>query len=197
MNLDDYHVLFVAIILVLVLIFSSPIFSLFLQIDDSQGFSEFWLLGDQNTSLNYPLQISADKSYDIFIGGENHMGYSEYYMIRLKIRNITQSLPDVDASIPSSVNSLYDYRIFVSKNENWQRNIQFGFGDVLIVDNVLYADEFFINDLSFPIDLVTTWDPERDGYYFQLFVELWHYDLSLKSFSFHDRFVGLWLNVAS
>jgi hypothetical protein len=39
------------------------------------------------------------------------------------------------------------------------------------------------------------WDDINSGFFYQLFFELWIYDAAASSFQFHNRSVGLWLNV--
>jgi hypothetical protein len=39
------------------------------------------------------------------------------------------------------------------------------------------------------------WDSESHGFLFQLFFELWLYDLASQGFQYHNRFVGVWLNM--
>ncbi len=52
-----------------------------------------------------------------------------------------------------------------------------------------------VNGMAFSVNSSTSFDSETDGFYFQLFFELWRYDVELKTFSFHDRFVGIWLKL--
>jgi hypothetical protein len=64
-----------------------------------------------------------------------------------------------------------------------------------IEDAVLSVDKIIINEMVFPVDVHTSWDSENSGFYFRLSFELWRYDTVLKSFRFHDRIVGLQLNM--
>jgi hypothetical protein len=49
----------------------------------------------------------------------------------------------------------------------------------------------------FDVDAISVWDVEFGGFYFQLFFELWRFDLASYGFRFHNRFVGLWLNMTA
>ena len=71
----------------------------------------------------------------------------------------------------------------------------FGFQNVYVEDVVLSVDDVIINGIVFPVDASTSWDSENSGFYFRLSFELWRYDVVLKSFRFHDRVVGLRLNM--
>jgi hypothetical protein len=52
-----------------------------------------------------------------------------------------------------------------------------------------------INDVTFNVDKLASWDVNGTGYYYQLFMELWIYNVEPAAFEFHNRFVGLWLNM--
>jgi len=41
------------------------------------------------------------------------------------------------------------------------------------------------------------WDDGNGGYFYELFMELWIYNVASDAFQFHNRFVGLWLNVTA
>jgi len=45
------------------------------------------------------------------------------------------------------------------------------------------------------MDSSSGWDLENSGFYYQVFFELWLYDTSLQGFQYHNRFVGIWLNM--
>jgi hypothetical protein len=73
--------------------------------------------------------------------------------------------------------------------------VTFGFQDVSVEEDVVSVGEVTINDVVFSVDASARWDAENDGFYFQLFFELWRYDVKLQGFRFHDRFVGIWLKM--
>ena len=75
--------------------------------------------------------------------------------------------------------------------------MSFGFGDVVVEGDSLSVGEVVVDGVTFPVDVFAVWDSEREGYFFQLFFELWRYDVDSRSFSFDDRFVGLWLNMTA
>jgi len=52
-----------------------------------------------------------------------------------------------------------------------------------------------MNGVTFNVDKSASWDVENNGYYYQLFMELWIYNVEFQAFEFHNRFVGLWLNM--
>jgi hypothetical protein len=52
-----------------------------------------------------------------------------------------------------------------------------------------------VNNVEFAVNKTALWDVENNGYYYQLFMELWIYNVEFQAFEFHNRFVGLWLNM--
>jgi len=125
----------------------------------------------------------------------NHLGGSSYYLVYVKFRNQTQPLPNVTASEASPLPPLYEFRFFVDDGETWESPLAFAFQDVLLQDDSAFVGRLSINDVVFSVNASTTWDSEYNGFYFQLFFELWLYDTALQSFEFHNRFVGIWLNM--
>jgi len=161
----------------------------------SERFSEFWLLGPWRMAEGYPFDVGVDETYSVFVGVGNHMGGSEYYMVCVKFRNSTQSLPDVNGSLPSILPPLYEYRFFVGDGESWESRLTFGFEAVSLVGDVVFVGDIVVDGVVFGVDASAGWDSEFSGFYFQLFFELWRYDVTSQGFRFHNRFVGLWLNM--
>ena len=195
MNLEEYRVLFLVVTLGLALVAASPVLGVIVPQGGSERFSEFWLLDAWNRTEYYPFVVGVGEVYSVFVGVGNHMGGSEYYMVYVKFRNGIQSLPDIDSSVSSSLSPLYEYRFFVGDGEVWESPVTFGFEDVVVEGDVLSVGNVTINGVSFPVGASAVWDSEKEGYFFELFFELWRYDVELDGFRFDDRFVGLWLSM--
>jgi len=196
MNLEEYRTMFVVVTLVLALVAVSPLLSVVVPFGGgSERFSELWLLGSDHMTESYPFDVAVGEEYCVFVGVGNHMGGSEYYKVYVKFRNSTESLPDIHKSMPSSLDSLCEFRFFVGEGEVWEMPVIFGFEDVVVVGDLLSVGNVVINGVSFPVGASAVWDSENEGYFFELFFELWHYDVVSHSFRFDDNFVGLWLNI--
>ncbi len=161
----------------------------------SEEFSELWLLGPWRMAEGYPFDVGVNETYSVFVGVGNHMGCSEYYMVYVKFRNSTQPLPDVNGSTPSSLPPLYEFRFFVGDGETWESRLTFAFQNVSFQADSVSVGGVTINDVAFFVDSFSVWDAENSGFYFQLFFELWRYDTAAQDFRFHNRFVGIWLNM--
>ena len=196
MNLEDYRILFIVATLGLSLVVASPALSAVVPFEGgSERFSELWLLGPWHMAEGYPFDVGVNETYSVFVGVGNHMGSSEYYRVYVKFRNSSQPLPDIDNAVPSSLLALYEFRFFVGNGETWESLLNFGFEDVFLDGDSVFVGGVVINGVVFGVDSSASWDSEYSGFYFQLFFELWRYDLTSQRFEYHNRFVGLWLNM--
>jgi hypothetical protein len=198
MDIKEYRTLFVVVTLVLALVAASPALSVVVPFQvASERFSEIWLLGPGHMAEDYPFNVVADESYLVYVGVGNHMGSSAYYMIYVKFRNQTEVLPNATAGTPSPVPPLYEYRVFVEDGETWEAPLSFSFSGVSFFENRSLVESFTVNDGVFEVDKLAFWDSENNGFYYQVFVELWIYRAESNGFEFHNRFVGLWLNMTA
>jgi hypothetical protein len=209
-NPKKYRTVFLVITLGLVLVAASPMFTTVVELpENSNAFSELWLLGPEHTADDYPYNVTEGEAYNVFVCLGNQMTSSEYYKLYVKFGNNTQF--NFDRSEPSSLPHLYEFQAFVGDEGFWESPVSFGFQNVTLVDNVmvvdnvttvlpiqesmLSVDEVTINGIVFPVDATTSWDSADNGFIFRLSFELWHFDEALNDFSFHERVVDLRLNM--
>jgi len=180
-----------------ILLFSSPTLSLIIHWPGGEKFSELWILGPEHMVKDYPFNVNVNGSYKVYVGVSNHMGSSAYYIVYVKFRNQTEPLPNSTDETPSPLPPLYEYRVFVQDGDSWEASLTFSFPSVSKIENRCLVKAIKINDVVFTANKPAMWDINSTGYYYQLFLELWIYDLQSKAFRFHNRFVGLWLNVTA
>lgn len=196
MNFQDYRTFFIVGSLVSVLLAASPALSLVVSFPrGGESFSELWLLGQNHMVEDYPFNVQAGEDYSLFLGVGNHLGRSAYYLVCAKFRNQTQSLPNASISEPSSLSSAFEFRFFIADGDVWETPVIFQVLSASFRGNVVVVDSVSVNDRAFQVGCSLTWDSENSGFFFQLFFELWLYNSARSSFQFHDRFVGIWLNV--
>lgn len=193
MKLEDYRVVFVAVGLIGVLLFASPVLSLVVRLPGGERFSELWVLGPGHMASDYPFNVSRGGNYLVYLGVGNHLGSSMYYGVEVKFRNASDPLPD--NTVPSSSPVLYEYRVFLSDSQVWEGNLTFSFSDVVFDGNRCSVGEVRVNNIGFQLGKVTVWDNENGGFYYQLFVELWLFNETENSLSYNGRHVSLWLNM--
>lgn len=197
MSLESYRTVFLATSMSLIIIATLPTLGTVMSIPSNrERFSELWLLDAQHGAVNYPLNVRVDKIYGpVYLGVGNHMGYPEYYLIYVKFRNQTQQPPSGIASEPSPLLPLYEYRFFLKDGKTWETLLNFAIRDVSPQKDYILVDNISINGMTFLVNCPSTWDYENKGFYYQLFFELWIYNSANSEFQFHNRFVGMWLNM--
>ncbi len=197
MKLESYRVAFTVAGLIGVLLFASPTLSLVVHLPSGEKFSGVWILGPNLMAEGYPFNVTADKSYLLYLGVDNHMGSSTYYVVYVKLGNETDALPNDTAAAPSPLPPLYEYRLFLRDNENWTAPLNFSFSGVTFSNDTCTVKALTMNNVTFNVNSSTTWDMASKGYFYQLFTELWAYTADSNNVTFNSRFVSLWLNQTS
>ncbi len=178
--------------LILILIAAAPTLGLFMRIpDSSEKFSELWLLDPTRKAEGYPFNVRVNESYLIYLGVANRLGHSTYYRVYVKLRNQTQPLPT------ASISSLYEFNMFIRDNEVWEEPLNFTVLEMPVYNNTALLKRLKINSVIFQVNTFSEWDEEKSGFYYQLFFELWLYNMTSRSFQYHNLFVNLWLNLTS
>jgi uncharacterized membrane protein len=195
MTLDEYRTLFIVATLGLILVAASPTLGFVLTFPSGERFSELWVLGPGHMAEDYPFDVKVNETYKVFVGVGNHMGSSNYYLVNVKFRNQTESLPNATAGTPSPLPALYEYRFFVKDCGIWEAPLEFSFSQISISENRCLVETLTVNDVAFRVDKLVTWDLNYTGFYYQLFIELWRYNVESEVFEYHNRFVSRWLNV--
>lgn len=195
MNLEDFKLLYVLSCIALGFVILSPTLAMVVRLPSGERFSELWILGSDHMAEDYPFNVKEKEVYKVYLGIGNHMGSLEYYRVYVKLRNQTEPVPSMVNGTPSTLEPLLEYHAFLSDNETWEKEILFSFEDVSFDGNISKISKLVINDYTLEIDKVAIWDEENHGFYFQLFFELWLYDATAASFEFHNRFVGIRLNM--
>jgi len=197
MNLEEYRTLFIVATLGLTLIAVAPTLGMIVPIPSgSEQFSELWLLGPNHMAEDYPFNITSNHNYSVVLGIGNRLGYCAYYLVEVKFRNQTQSAPHGFNRTPSNLSALFNITAFVADEEIWELPLTFSFG--YTYNETLSQVKFYnlaLNDFELDMKNYTiVWDVENDGFFGNLFFELWLYNMASSSFQYHSRFVGIWLN---
>lgn len=196
MNLEDYRAVFATTGLILMLVAASPIIGFMIPFSGSgERFSELWVLGPTHMAENYPFNVRVGEEEQIFVGIGNHMGRSAYYVVYVKLRNQTQAAPNSTISVPSPLAPLYEFRAIIAEGETWETPVAFSFLEASSTGNLFTVTKISVNDVIFTVNCPSVWDSDNMGFFYQLFFELWIYDDASSSFGYHNRFVGIWLNM--
>jgi hypothetical protein len=194
-RLNSLKILYSISCVALCLIILSPTIANFVSLPEGERYSELYLLGPTHMMEDYPFNISAGALYPIYLGVVNHMGGLEYYAIHVKFRNHSESSPDSLLGTASDLASIFEYRFFLGNNQTWEKEVVFSLNGVSFSGNVSRVSKVSVDGYSMDVEKTALWDEEEGGFYFQIFFELWIYNSTISDFQFHQRFVGLWLNI--
>jgi hypothetical protein len=195
MNLADLKLIYVFSCVILGLIILSPTLFAVVSFPSGERFSELYILGSDHMLENIPFNITANSFYTVYLGIGNHMGEAESYLVYVKLRNQTEPLPDSTAGVPSSLVPIFEYRMILNDDEIWEKEVSFSFDVTSFDGNESKVSALFINEHSVSVDKVALWNKEKNGFFYQLFFELWIYNSKTSVFEFHNRSVGFMLNL--
>ena len=195
MTYEDLKLSYVISCLVLGLIISSPTLGMVVKFPRGESFSELWILGPNRMAEDYPFNVSANEVYSVYLGVGNHMGSSAYYVVYVKFRSQLEPLPNITTGTPSPLPALSEYRVILEDGKTWEAPLEFSFSEVSFIENQCLVANCVVNDVASRVDTTALWDAENNGYYYQVFVELWIYNLASKGLQFHNRFASIWLNM--
>lgn len=194
-SLADYKSMFMVAGLIGIIVFSVPSVLVFVRLPIGEQFSELYVLGSSHMADGYPFNVSAGTDYRIYLGVGNHMGEAEYYRVIVKFRNATEPLPNATENAASSLPELYAYNVFLSDGRTWEETLNFSFSDVKFGPNVSSISRMRINGALVNVDKIAVWNDTNNGFYYELFFELWIYDAEAGNFQYHNRCCGIRLNM--
>jgi hypothetical protein len=196
-SIAKYRYAFIAVGLIGVIMFSVPSALLVVRLPTGEQFSTLYVLGPGHMAEGYPFNVSAGGNYSVYLGVQDHLGSAAYYEVVLKFGNSSEPLPDTAWGVASSLPALYRYEIFLTDGQTWEETLSFSFSDVTFGINVSSVGRIRINDAWVNVNESASWDDVNNGYFYQVFAELWLYNATSNSFGFHNRFVSLWLNMTT
>lgn len=198
MDLQRYRIVFIVAILLAALFVASPVIQTVLVYPSVQSasFSELWLLGPEKKAENYTSVISPKENYTVYLGVANQLGSCAYYRVDVKFCNATQQLPNSFNRTSSTQPLLYSMNLIVPDKGSLEVPVSFSFDYTF--DESLYRVDFIdltLNDLPLNLQGYTvTWTPQK-AFSGDLIFELWIYNGTTSAFEYHERYVGLHLNI--
>jgi hypothetical protein len=188
---------FIVVGLVGILAFSAPSLALLLRGSKGEAFSELYILGPGRMAEGYPFNVKIGQDYSVFVGVVDHLGSAAYYEVQVKLRNASEPLPNATTGVWSPLPVLHRFRVFAVDGGTWEGMLSFRLPDVVPGENVSHVGRIVINNITYDVNKTIVWDAVNNGYYCQIFLELWVYDVVSSGFRYHNRFVGLWLNLTN
>jgi hypothetical protein len=195
-KLEEMKLILVAVGLIGVLLFASPTLSLLIKPPIGQQFAEIYILGSNHTFDNIPFNIKAGIQYSVYLGIVNNMDASSYYTYYVKLANETQ-LPSSTSGQPSSLSPLFESKVFLPPGQGFETPLTFQVNNATVANGVCNLNDISINGLDSQINKATSWNADKTGFYYNLFVELWIYNASSSGIEYNDRFVSMNLNMTT
>lgn len=180
-----------------VLLIASPVIGDIVHFPEGEQFSEIFLLGPEKMAQDIPFNIVPGQNYSVYLGVGNYMGEATYYVCKVKLRNQTELSPNSDTQTASPLQTLYEYHYVIKNGENCTEPLTFSISAVSQDENMVVLQSITINNVDFNVDKIAQYDPDNDGYYYQLFVELWAYNSASEVTQYQNRWVFFWFKIAS
>ena len=196
MNFENFRLLYVCSCVGLCLIILSPTLAEVVSFPEGEKFSELWVLGSDRMAGGYPFNVSEGGFYEVYLGVGNQMGSLQYYKIYVKFRNMSEPLPNSTVGLPSPLEPVFEYNIFLRNNETWERELSFSFEGASFEGNTSRVSRVLVGSYAADVNKTAVLDETSNAFYYQVFFELWIYNAVVSGFQFHNRWVGFWLNMS-
>jgi hypothetical protein len=195
MEFQRYKTLLLVIVAISALFAASPLLQPFMVVPQTVFLTELSLLG-QYHNATYPSNVTVGENYRLYVDVTNHLGSDSNYAIEVKFCNQTQSAPDSFNHTGSDLPSLGNFTFSIADNQTFELPIDISF-QYAINDKVtsqLDIQNIILNNaIKTEYQSTATWDPNRGGFYGNLFFELWIFNGTTQTYQYNQRYVGLWL----
>jgi len=196
MKFECFRFLFQIGTLILVLLAASPTTGLIIDSSrNSEKYTQFFLLDSNHKVGDYPFKVQEGEQYFFFLRVKNNLGFSAYYRVYTTLLNQSKISPNGDSIEESSIQPIYDWQFLIQSGDYWEIPISFKILNTSKHSDSLIIERVSLNERIYEIECSSEWDMKQEGFYFQLFFELWRYDEVGGTFRFDDRVVCLWFTV--
>jgi hypothetical protein len=182
MSLDDWHLVFVSVCLVLVLGACAPVAMAYLP-RRGEPFMALAVLGEEGMAEKYypgddpSIGVGEEVHWTLYL--YNHMGEVRYVAVRVKLLNSTMSSPNSTSCSPSPAPVVYEVRRILLDNETWLYPLDWSLTDVGGDGGLVSIEGLMMNGEAFQTDAESV-----HGYNFRVVLELWTYDEASEGFIF-------------
>lgn len=197
MATQQYKSLILVVTAVLALFAASPAIQQISVNPNTDPLTELSILGIYHNAT-YPFNVSLGQSYQLYLNIDNHLGSCAYYQIEIKFRNQTQPGAGSFNDTSSTLAPIGEFSVCAANNQNLELPVNVSFTYQLDPYNATQLDMQQITVNGFPLSLnstTLTWDPQRLGFFGNLFFELWVFNDTTSAFQYDQRYVSLWFNM--
>lgn len=155
-----------------------------------KGFFQAWILGPDGVILDPVLNVSSNQYYGLLLGVQNSMGTNESCKLTTEFRSVPYSdnATSANAMEIASV-QLREQQFFLLDNQTWATTITFRINGT-IENNLFRVQEIELDGTQFQINLTSSYDAKRNGYFWQFRFELW----ALNNTSNDYYFTNVWVS---
>jgi hypothetical protein len=203
MSLDDWHLVFVSVCLVLVLASFAPVVIAYLP-RRREPFMALAVLGEEGMAEKYypgndsSIGVSEVVHWTLYL--YNYMGEVRYVAVRVKLLNSTMLAPNSTSCSPSPAPVIYEVRRVLLDNETWLYPLDWSLLNVSWNSESIMIGGLMINGEPFQTDAEAV-----HGCNFRVVLELWGYEESSGGFIFgwasgeesHCAWNQIWFNTTS
>jgi hypothetical protein len=203
MSLDDWHLVFVSVCLVLVLGACAPVAMAYLP-RSGEPFMALAVLGEEGMAEKYypgddpSIGVGEEVHWTLYLN--NHMREARYVAVRVKLLNSTMLAPNSTSCSPSPAPVVYEVRRVLLDNETWLYPLDWSLLKVGGDGNSVSIEGLMINGRPFQTNAGAV-----HGYNFRVVLELWGYEESSEGFIFgwvsgeesRCAWNQIWFNVTS
>jgi uncharacterized membrane protein len=197
MKLEQYKLILISIGLIGALLIAASAISGLISSPQSEHFSELYLLGSERMAQGYPRDIVPNQNYTIYFDVVNHVSSSAYYLVYIKLLNVSDPLPDVTSGIASPAQTLYKNRILISDEHASETPLTFSISDTAEINKQLTIGNLHLNGENISINKAAAWNSTTSEYQYKLLFELFIYNSQSHTAVFNNRFVYLQLNCSN
>jgi hypothetical protein len=182
MNLDEWHLVFISICIIVVLTACYPIVMTYLP-SRSEPFLVLAIFGEEGMAEHYypggDSNIAVDTAVHWFFYLYNHMGEPQQVAVRVKLLNSTMLAPNSTSCSPSPAPIIYEIQRVFMDNETWTYPFSWSIEAIERVGDFVELKVLSINNEDIPVYVNAI-----EGHNFRICLELWMYNKSLKEFQF-------------
>jgi len=182
LSLEDWHLVFVSVCMVLILAAFTPVVMSYLP-ERNEPFMALAVLGEEGMAEKYypdddpNIEPEEDVEWQLYL--YNHMGEAQYVSVKVKVSNSTTEPPNSTSCTPSPAPVAYNIRRVLLDNETWITPFTW------MIENTSTIDEAVeIEAVSFNEDVVMVDALSEHGYNFRIIFELWVYNPESDGFQF-------------
>ncbi len=195
MGLQKYRTLVLVVALVLALFVASPAIEQMVIFPQTDSLTELSILGPYHNAT-YPYNIVSNQKTTLYIDITNHVGSTALYLIDVKFRDQTQSAPDSFNHTNSDQPALGQITFCVANNSTIELPVEISFQYTTDGNNeTLTMQNIVVNGAALSTDTTIAWNPDKQGFFGNIFFELWMYNDTSGTYQYNDRFVSLWLKM--